>query len=280
VSLARAASAQTFPGANAYVPLPCGAGVMVDAVNDTPGASGPLDIVGTTAQPAGFHAADANYLYMRMRVASTPEAGTKLIANAWGWEFDLDGDLHTYELLISANGITNTDMVSVYRNTKTTIPDSPDDPADQPAVFTYAFATNGQAIPAGSTLGGGQDYFIDVAVPWADLNKLQVVRNTPVYVWEGTSTVPDALDLDIACYGGPAGSAQLSGIDVTVIAPDPTVPPGPRPGPGGGGGNGQRTLEGGPGCAIAGAPANDSALLLLSVVMAALARLLRARRSL
>ena len=96
--LSRPAAAQTFPGANAYVALPCGGGPMVDAAGDTPNATGALDLVGTAAQPAGFHAADAQFLYLRMRIAADPTQGARLQPNAWGYELDLDGVRTTYEL--------------------------------------------------------------------------------------------------------------------------------------------------------------------------------------
>ena len=48
---------------------------MVDAAGDTPNAAGALDLVGTAPLPAGFHAADAQFLYLRLRLAGDPDAG-------------------------------------------------------------------------------------------------------------------------------------------------------------------------------------------------------------
>ena len=42
---------------------------MVDAAGDTPNATGALDLVGTTPSAAGYHAADANFAYLRLRKA-------------------------------------------------------------------------------------------------------------------------------------------------------------------------------------------------------------------
>ncbi|HEX9102994.1 MAG TPA: hypothetical protein VF997_12365, partial [Polyangia bacterium] len=152
VALAGRAAAQTFPAAGAFVPLTCGAGPMVDALNDTPGATGALDLVGTNPFPAGFHAADAQFLYLRMRVAGSPLVGNNMLqSDAWGFEFDLDGDRTTYELLISVSGTNNTSQVAIYRHPTTAMANNPADPALVPAAFSYPFATHGRAIAADST---------------------------------------------------------------------------------------------------------------------------------
>jgi hypothetical protein len=268
LALPRAATAQTFPAANAYVALPCGAGPMVDPAGDTPNAAGALDLVGTDPSPAGFHAADGQFLYLRMRVAGNPINGARLMPNAWGYEFDFNNDNTTYELLISVSGTGATDQVAIYRHPTTVVADSPADPSVTPPAFSYPFATHGQVLGAGTSLGGGADSFIDLAVPWADLASLGLVQSMPVRVWAGSSTMPNFLDLDLACFGGPGGT--LSGIDVTVTTPDPSFS--------GSGGlddiipSGPRTLEGGPGCslAIAGAPAIG--WLAIAILVLALAR--------
>jgi MYXO-CTERM domain-containing protein len=272
LALAGPAAAQSFPAPAAWVPLTCGNGPMIDAANDTPGATGPLDLVGTTVSPAGFHAADAQFLYLRMRVAGDPRQGARLMPNAWGYEFDLDGNLSTYELLISVSGIGNTDQVAIFRHPTTMTPNSAADPAQLPPAFTYPASTHAQVMTAGTSLGGGTDFLIDLAVPWTDLAAVGVQRDTPVYVWAGSSTVANALDLDLACVGG--AGAQLSTIGVGLTTPDPAATPGGGV-DGGTGGTGPRTLEGGPGCSVGGAAGNAwLALAVLALVG------LRRRRSL
>jgi hypothetical protein len=272
---ARPAAAQTFPSANRYVALPCGGGVMVDALDDTPNASGALDLVGTSSFPAGFHAADAQFLYLRLRVAANPVVGGRLQANGWGFEFDLDGDRRSYELLISASGLGNSDEVAIYRHPTAVVADDPADPAIAPPAFSYPFATHGQVSVADSTLSGAPDAFIDLALPWTDLAQVGVQRDTAVRIWAGSSTVANALDLDLACFGGAGG--RLSGIDVGGTAPDPDAAGGGGGG-GGAGGTGPRTLEGGPGCAFGGSAAGSPGAIAL--VLAGLALWLgrRARR--
>jgi hypothetical protein len=273
LSLALPAAAQTFPGGGAYVPLPCGGGPMTDPANDTPGATGPLDLVGTVPLPAGFHAADAQFLYLRMRVAGNPLQGARLIPDAWGYEFDLDGDLTTYEVLISASGTGATDQVAIFRHT-TVVANDPADPATLPPASTYPFMTHGQVSAAGSSLGGGADSFIDLAVPWNDLAAVGVQRDSLVHVWAGSSTIANALNLDLACFSGAGG--QLAAIGPGATAPDPAAAPG---GPDGGtGGTGPRTLEGGPGCSMDGAPSSGSLAWIWIAALALVARSSVSRR--
>ena len=269
VALAARASAQTFPADGAYVPFRCGAMPMTDAAGDTPNATGALDLVGTNASPVAFHAADAQFVYLRLRVAATPLAGGALVAGAWGYEIDLDGDRRTYEVLISVSG----NAVGIYRHPTTAVLDDPADPAVTPPAFSYAFATHAASSAAGSAIGGGNDAFLDIAVPWSDLASVGIARDTPVYVWVGTSTMADRLDLDLACFGGAGG--HLSGIDVGVTTPDPNASGGGTGGTGGGGaggngGNGGRTLEGGLGCTVSPLGAALPSLFLLLVVVAAI----------
>jgi len=238
--LACPAAAQTFPTGAAWVPLPCGGGVMVDAATDTPNAAGPLDLVGTNAAPAGFHAADKNFLYLRMRVAGNPVNGGRLLANGWGYELDLDGDRNTYELLLSVSGLGPSDETAVYRHPVTMTPGNPAEAAAAPPAFTYPASSHSQV-----TTAGGSDSFIDIALPWIDLATLNVMRASNVGIWAGSSTVANALDLDLACFGGAGGT--LGGIDVGATTPDPQPAGGTT-----GGGTGKRTLEGGPGCSLSG----------------------------
>jgi hypothetical protein len=262
------ANAQTFPNANQYTALPCGGGPMTDPTGDTPGATGGLDLVGTNPSPAGFHAADANFLYLRLRLAGTPISGARLLPNGWGYELDLDGNPTTYELMISVSGTGATDQVAIFRHPTTTTPDDPAEQAVLPAAFTYPATTHSQVVVANTALGGGTDMFLDLAVPWTDLATVGVQRDTRIRVWAGSSTLANALNLDLACFSGAGG--HFSMIDVDVIAPDPAVVIG---GPDGGtGGTGPRTLEGGLGCGLGGAASPTAVVLILLVAGALLLR--------
>jgi MYXO-CTERM domain-containing protein len=288
VAVPVAARAQTFPAT--LSPLYCQRGLMIDGYRDQSGAIDERDIVGTPAEPAGFRAVDAQFLYLRMRVDVSPVVASGLSPFAWGFELSTDGNPANYEILILVDGAA--DAVKLYRNTVTTVLDSPTDPADQPAVMTYPFSTNGRVIDAGPSLfGGGNDAFIDMAVPWSDLVPLGLTPTTRITVWAATSANVDRLDGDFACHDGGGGTATptLSQTSSAPLTPDPARSPGPVGGTGGGatdaGGNviGGSGIEGGPGCncnasgtPLAGRPTGAAGLV--GLVLAAAAVLSRRKR--
>jgi MYXO-CTERM domain-containing protein len=206
------------------------------------------------------------YLYLRMRLDKDPAPGGVVRPFTWGMQFDLDGVLSTYELMVAVSGVAGpAGTVAVYRNTVTTLPNDPNDPADLPVAATpSAFAMTARSITApGSTNGGNADFFLDFAVPWSVLVPLGLNHDTPTYVWAATSGAASNLDGDVACHDGASGPAQL-----TTIAPDPTTgDPAQDPGtlPGGPGGTGR--LEGGGGCTAAGtgSPVTALGLALLAL---------------
>jgi len=273
------ARAQAFPAAMS--PLYCQRGFMTDGYRDQSGAIDERDIVGTAANPAGFRAVDAQFFYLRMRVDVSPVMGNGLRPFAWGFALSTDGKPDTYEILILVDGAAG--AVKLYRNTVTTVLDSPADPADQPPVMTYPFSTNGRVIDAGPSLfAGGDDAFVDMAVPWTDLAPLGLTPTTPITVWAATSSNIDSLNGDFACNDGGGGTA-IPGLSQTASAPltpDPASSPGPVGGPSGGGGGatdggggnvvGASGIEGGPGCNC---DANGTTRPGLAVVLVALAGL-------
>ena len=274
-----AARGQTFP--DSFAPLYCQRGVMIDGYRDQSGAIDDRDIVGIVAQPAGFRAVDAQYLYFRMRVDASPMQGNGLTQFAWGFELSTDGDPTNYEILISVDGASGT--VRLYQNTMTTIPDSPADPAER-LVMSYPFAQNGRVVDAGPSLfGGGDDAFIDMAVPWSDLVNLGLSPTTLITVWAATSTNPDRMNGDFACNdgGGANNIPPLSQNTPAPITADPGRSPAPIGGPSGnasgGSGNllGGSGIEGGPGCSCdagAGAPGFLFALGCVAALSGARAR--------
>ena len=202
----------TFPPDVDFVPFHCGAAAMTDVQGDDAMFLDDLDIVGDDAHPAGFHASDADFLYLRIRVDADPAPAGKLDASAWGYEFDLDGDPSTYELLIVVDGITDPNgTVAMYANTQTTVPNSPTDPATAPPLETYTFAANARTISApGTAFGTTPDFFIDFAVPWTDLIAHGVDHATAVRVWMGSSDAADHLDGDLACFDDTGGGVATA----------------------------------------------------------------------
>jgi len=245
--LATPASA-AFPPDSDYVPFTCDRTPMGDRPADTAGAVASEDVVGDSGNPAGLRASDDQNLYLRLRVEGDPAPGGVLGASAWGFAFDLDGDLTNYEVLVMIDNTAGAGgNVLVYRNTTITVANSPDDPADSPAAASFTFAANARTVVAGgSRFQGTDDFFIDFQVPWSSLVPLGLDKPTPVSVWAGSSTVPDALDLDLACHDDATGTATLDGSSSDDTTGDPAQDPDPPPPAG------DIELEGGGGCSAGG----------------------------
>jgi hypothetical protein len=205
-----------------WQPLRCADHVMIDARGDEPQAAGPRDIVGDLAHPAGHRAADDTFLYLRLRVDEAPAVNDSLQPFAWGFAFDLDDDPRTFELSVVASG-GPTAQVLILRNSSTTVPNSPEDPADLPPVASYDFATHGriETVSEGR-FGTTDDHFLVFAVPWSALAPLGLEPSTPVAVWAATAGQPERLDGDLACHSG-GSPRQLDAIDPDRTVLDPAV---------------------------------------------------------
>jgi hypothetical protein len=284
VAWAPLAAAQTveFPPEEDWTPLRCDDDVMTDGLADEPDALDERDLVGDDDAPAGLHAADEDFLYLRMRldVDPTDGDGVTLSPFSWGMAFDLDGDLTTYDLLVLANGITA--EISLFENTEVTVANDPTDPADEPAAFIYAFEDTGRSLALPAGFGGDADAFLDVAIPWEDLAPLGLEPDTPISVWVASSTSDDSLDGDFACHDGGSGAPDLEGTASDETTADPDADGGDGAGDDGagddgagddGGGDdgdgaeGEPRLEGGGGCtAMRGDAGLGLALLALLVI--------------
>jgi len=263
MALAGPAAAQNFPAA-AWAPLPCGATVMTDRFQDQVGAFFERDIVGDTGAAAGFLASDATFLYLRLRLDQDPAPAGVLKPFSWGFEFDLDNNTSTYELLVAVNGSTS--QVAIYKNTVTTLPNDPADPADLPAVATFPFATHGRSVvAAGSMFGTDNDFFLDLAVPWSALAPLGVTPSSSVLIWAASSMTDTALNGDFACHDGVNGPPKLSALPTTrmVIDPNASVDGGVADG-----GPIIRAIEGGPGCDFGGTGPFSSLAVFSLLVLA------------
>ncbi len=242
-----ARAAVMFPPDTQWVPFHCGTQVMTDAFADDAGFLKERDLVGDPANAAGYHASDATYLYLRIRLDEDPSPGGALKPSAWGYEFDLDNNPSTYELLVIVDGTgTGGPIVAIYANTATTVANSPTDPANTPPIATYPFSMNARSIVApGSMYGNTADYFLDFAVPWSDLVPQGLDHTTSVHVWAGSSSAPDNLNGDLACHDGTGSTAMLNGTASTATPADPGTGSGSGSGPGG-----QAELVGGERCSV------------------------------
>jgi MYXO-CTERM domain-containing protein len=224
---APANAAVTFPPDASYLPLHCNrpnGAVMTDLTADQPGFLDDTDVIGTATTPAGWTAADATNLYLRIRVNGDPAPGGVLHASSWGIEYDLDGDLTTYELLILVDGSGPNAVVELFKNTATSIANGPNDPADLPAVASVPFAGNARSIAAADA--APPEFFLDFALPWSTLEPAGLHPNTPTHVWVGSSSASNTLNGDLACHDGASGAPKSDVIVSTATTADPTMDPG------------------------------------------------------
>jgi hypothetical protein len=225
LALASTAHAQSFPVDAQWSPLFCGTGDrMNDPFQDQAGAVMERDIVGDFSAPAAMHAADADFLYLRIRLDQDAFMNaTTLKTASWGFAVDTDANLTNYELLFLVDGTTATQNLVVFRNTMTVTPNDPTDPAE---MMVMAFPINTHAQPRraeGSNFGGGTDQWIEMALPWSTLMPLGLMPATPIRLWAGTSTAANALNSDFACHDGRGGPPLLDVIVSNATVPDPTI---------------------------------------------------------
>jgi uncharacterized protein (TIGR03382 family) len=271
-----AAAAPPFPADSAFLPLRCSdKQVMTDQTGDSAGNLDERDVVGVFDAPAALRAADDQFLYLRMRLDKDAAPTGQVKPSSWGMAFDLDGDRQTYELLVLADGIGGpTGVVSLFTNHTTTTRNDRTDPADQPAVTTFAFADSARTVQTTSNQGGSPDFFLDIGIPWTALRPLGLDRDTATYVWVASSTKSDRLDGDFACFDERTGTPTLEQTSSDHTTGDPTHDPGSGTGTGTGGGTGTGTgggnprLEGGGGCGAAGGASGSAALAIAAALVA------------
>ena len=187
------ARAQTFPGSG-WLPLTRQGSVYTDPANDeSPTLTPGIDVVGDKTYPGGYIASDASCVYFRLRLAQTPgKSGGRpgYLPYAWTCLLDTGVPAQTYALLTTLDGSTSN--VGLWQNTSTAKADDIKDPAETPLAAYPVTSANAEYFSAGSSVGGTADYFVDWAVPWADMNPA-FAKGTPFRLACGSSTVAGAL---------------------------------------------------------------------------------------
>ncbi len=216
------ANAATFPADGAWKAIQQKGTAIGDVATD--GQNNGREIVGDAANPAVFIAVDATHMFVRLRVDTDPMQGAALRSFGWGILVDTDGNLANYELSIMIDGSGNPQRVDVAENTTKT--GGAKDIAETSIYsenLVYAGAgQNVRVADAGSSLGGTPDYFVDLAVPLANIAS-KITPTTPIVVWAGTSSSARRLDLDLAGVTGDPANA------FTLAASDSTTPGGTPP---------------------------------------------------
>jgi hypothetical protein len=209
------AFAQTFPADNAWLPI-------VRTVNNVPTPVGDVsgdgqnerDIVGDAVRPAVFMAADATYLYTRIRLNSTPvKSGGGLAPFSWGVLFDTDNDFSDYEALSMVSGINNPDDVSVQINTVQGTVGSPNDAAEI-IIPIGPFTSFGRVVtactqasaPAPGCFSSTNDFFIDYAVTWVALAQGGVFPGDELRVIVASGNSDNAFASDLGGIGTTIGA--------------------------------------------------------------------------
>jgi MYXO-CTERM domain-containing protein len=209
------------PDDSAFAPFLCGGEPSWDPVDDVAGASQHRDVVGDTDFPALYRASDDDFLYLRIRLDGNPaQSSTGLRPFGWGFLFDTDDDLTSYELLAHVNG-NGSDLITLQENEQGT-PNDPTDPAETvlntytPTIDFWHFE-----IAPGSSFGDSEDYFLTYAMNWDDLSANGIDETTPFVLWAGTTTTNVSIDVDFACHDGSTGDPTLTGTgtDPTVLPP-------------------------------------------------------------
>ncbi len=211
ISLARA---QTIPDDGDFEPVLCNGLGSADATSDTDEADGARDIVGAPLAPAYFFAYDDEFVYLRMRVNTDSLIDPEFRPFGWGFAFDTDGDLRTFEALVILDD--GEDEVRLHANTSTGTAGNPADAPDTPAAFTYEASTHAEITSTISLFGLNFDFFVTVAVPWDDLDAVGVESGNRT-IWAGTSFDGQRLNGDIACHNANSGTPRIDEIDVDPV---------------------------------------------------------------
>lgn len=132
-----------------------------------------LDLVGTAAAPVASWYADADTVYLRMRVSESPwlaEAGSILQQGSWTFGLELDGDEDTLDAAIAFSGSAlGENTVLFYRN------NGGESGVDAPLSLVYTYSTSplddgaARLAEASSTIDGEVDWSIDLAIDRATL---------------------------------------------------------------------------------------------------------------
>ncbi len=139
-----------------------------DAVGDGEESGDHLDLVGEQCgdTPTAYWVTGSDLLYLRIRLAGSPIDDDALLAGAWGALIDLDGTTSRDDALLILDGTSG--LLQLWINSMPAM--GWQDTAEDLAISWKAPFDNDQAriTEAGTSVGGGSDHFLDLAVPSAD----------------------------------------------------------------------------------------------------------------
>jgi len=212
------ANAQTFPPDSQWLPLTKNGVPIGDPQGD---GQNSRDIVGDSTAvppiPAAYVYSDGTYLYFRLRLAANPyQVAPNFQQFGWTCLIDTNGDTtQSYEFAAGVDGIS--DLVELRQNSTFTQVNNPAEVAEI-LLQSYSVATNAQANPTTTTLGGGTDYFIDWAVALADFPMGAITPTTPLVFICGSSSNARNLTADPISESGASTLTDLSPDPITCDA--------------------------------------------------------------
>ncbi len=160
-----------WPADGDWAALTIGGSPVTDPALDH--ATGPtrVDLVGSGTDAALYWWTDGVDVFLRMRLNQDPSSSPQpLNTDNFGVLFDLDGDDTTYE--VSVQTWVQGSTLEVHRNTSGTGWRDGANASAYAVTATPFGADRARVVPTGAGTGGAtgdEDYFLDLAVAWADL---------------------------------------------------------------------------------------------------------------
>ncbi|MBA2319871.1 MAG: hypothetical protein H0V89_01840, partial [Deltaproteobacteria bacterium] len=199
--------AATWPQEADWVPFAANGAALTDVCGDFAG-NDDWDIIGDPVDAASYYSFDGTDYFFRLRVGGDPTQSASAWTNfEWsiGFETDFDAANPKYDYSIVLDGGSET--VTLYENTVGSDDYTRDDAEVALGVYVGAPSTSTPGVDPGanhagelnaaSSLCGGDDYFIDVWVPGAELQALTgimdigetaaVVFNSTNGTWKDTA---------------------------------------------------------------------------------------------
>jgi hypothetical protein len=216
-----------IPDDGDFAPFLCDGEPAWDPVQDASGGTNHRDTVGDSTSPAASRTASSTHLYLRLRLDDDPrQSANKLKPFGWGFLFDVpplnfsDGDpsTNTYDYLMHLEGGSGSDGTLRLWSNEGQL--DLDDPTAQ-AAGTLQWETEHNApdavwhvkqAPDAPVGNGAADYFLTIAIPWADLIPHGIAPDSVTVLWMGTSNSNQSINVDFVCHDGSGGTPNMSDV--------------------------------------------------------------------
>lgn len=200
-----------------------GAALLQDPSGDAAGAK---NVVSDLTHDAAYIFNDGTYIYFRLRLDQDPSGHGgqgALIPAGWGVELDTNRNPGNYEWLFMVDGISSTEVVTLWQNT---VQGTLGDASDKPEILQASIPLLGnyQISPADTAINGDPDYFLDWRFPAATFKQASGLSDSsPIRLFWGSSSSANNLTKSGADLVG--GSDLYSGFTdtITLLGTTPTT---------------------------------------------------------